>query len=157
MNLTKDLILRTLVIAAVIVLSACSTTKPGTPANGEQVTQLPPTQAQGEKIGQRAVKRWENIISKKLDDAYAMLSPGYRQTHDKTQYVQIIASRPVHWTNATYVGHECLSAVVCTIRVSVGFTVLMPGAGRVKSENIVEEKWLRVENEWYFFPESPAK
>ena len=157
MKPTKSLLLCTLVIAAGIGLSACSTTKTVTTANGEQVSQSPPTQAEGEKIGQRAVKRWENIINKKFDDAYEMLSPGYRQTHDKVQYAQIIGNRPVHWTKATYVGHECPSADVCTISVTVAFNVLMPGAGTVKSENIVEEKWLRIENEWYFLPDNAGK
>ena len=154
MNLTMNLLFRTLVIAAAIVLSACSPTKPTTPAGSEQVNQSPPTQAQGEKIGQRAVKRWENIINQKFDDAYEMLSPGYRQTHDKKQYAEIIGNRPVLWTKATYVGHKCESADVCTIQVNIAFDVVMPSAGKVKSANIVEEKWLRVENEWFFFPDS---
>lgn len=158
MKPTKNLIFRTLVIAAALVLSACSTTKTTSSATGEQVGEATvPTQAQGEKIGQRAVKRWENIINKKFDDAYEMLSPGYRQTHDKVQYAQIIGNRPVHWTKASYVDHDCPSADVCMIRVTVAFNVLMPGAGRVNSENIVEEKWLRVDGEWFFFPDNAGK
>jgi len=35
--------------------------------------------------------------------------------------------------------------------------VLMPSAGLVKSENIVEEKWLRVDKEWFFFPDNAGK
>jgi len=157
MNLKMNLMLRTLIIAAVVVLSACGTTKTATTANGERVSQSPPTQAQGEKIGQRAVKRWENIINKKFDDAYEMLTPGYRQTHDKKQYAEVIGNRPVRWSKATYVGHECVSADVCTIRVNVTFNVLMPSVGTVKSENIIEEKWIQVENEWFFFPAQVGK
>ena len=148
---------RTLVITAAVFLAACSPTKPGAPVSGEQVSQSPPTQAQGEKIGQRAVLRWENIINKKFDDAYAMLSPGYRQTHDKKEYAEIIGNRPVRWTKATYVGHECESADVCTVRVSIEFSVLMPSVGLVKSENVVVEKWLRVDSEWFFFPDNAGK
>ena len=150
--------LRTLVIAAALVLSACSTTKTTSSVSGEQVGEATvPTQAQGEKIGQRAVKRWENIINKKFDEAYDMLSPGYRQTHDRKQYAEVIGNRPVRWTKATYAGHTCESAEVCVIRVTIEFNVLMPSAGVVKSENIVEEKWLRVDNEWFFFPDNVGK
>lgn len=152
-----NLIFRTLVITAVVVLSACSTTKPAMPANGEQVVQSMPTEAQGKQIGKRAEQRWKNIIGKKFDDAYEMLSPGYRQTHDKKEYAEVIANRPVHWTKATYIGHECESAEVCTIRVNIEFDVLMPSVGKVKSENVVNEKWIRIENDWYFFPDNAGK
>lgn len=153
-------ILRTLIIAAVVMFSACSTTKttPPLPASGAQVDQSAvPTTAQGDEIGKRAVKRWENIINKKFDDAYDMLSPGYRETHDKKQYADTIGNRPVKWSKATYVGHDCTSPDVCTIRVNIEFSVLMPSAGLVKSENIVEEKWLRVDKEWFFFPDNAGK
>ena len=157
MNLTKNLILRTLVLAAVVLLSACGTTKTSTTVNGEQVVQSSPSEAQGKKIGERAELRWDNIINKKFDAAYEMLSPGYRQTHDKKEYAEVIGNRPVHWTKATYVGHECESADVCTVRVSIEFSVLMPSIGLVKSENVVVEKWLRVESEWFFFPDNAGK
>ena len=111
----------------------------------------------GKMIGDRAVMRWKNIINKKFDDAYEMLSPGYRQTHDKKEYADIIANRPVRWTNATFVGHDCSTADVCTVRVNIEFNVLMPSVGTVKSENIVEEKWIHSEKEWYFFPDNAGK
>ncbi len=152
-----NLIFRTLVITAVVVLSACSTTKPSMPPDGEQVAQPMPTEAQGKAIGKRAEQRWKNIIGKKFDDAYDMLSPGYRQTHDKKEYAEVISNRPVHWTKATYLGHECESAEVCTIRVNIEFDVVMPSVGKVKSENVVNEKWIRIENEWYFFPDNAGK
>lgn len=152
-----NLIFRTLVITAVVVLSACSTTKPSMPPDGEQVAQSMPTEAQGKAIGKRAEQRWKNIIGKKFDDAYDMLSPGYRQTHDKKEYAEVISNRPVHWTKATYLGHECESAEVCTIRVNIEFDVVMPSVGKVKSENVVNEKWIRIENEWYFFPDNAGK
>lgn len=152
-----NLIFRTLLIAAVIVVSACSTTKPGSPADREENTQVISKEELGKMIGDRAVMRWKNIINKKFDDAYEMLSPGYRQTHDKKEYAEIIANRPVRWTNATFVGHECATADVCTVRVNIEFNVLMPSVGSVKSENIVEEKWIRSEKDWYFFPDNAGK
>ncbi len=152
-----NLIFRTLVIAAIVFLAACSPTKPVSPRSDEEVSQSPPTQAQGEKIGQRAVQRWENIINKKFDDAYEMLTPGYRQTHDKKQYAEVLGSRPVRWTKATYIGHECESADVCTIKISIEFNMTMPSVGIVRSENPVSEKWLRVGNEWFFFPDNVGK
>ena len=157
MNLTTNFLLRILLATAVVALGACSPTKPVAPAGGEQISQSLPTKAQGEKIGQRAVQRWENIINKKFDDAYEMLSPGYRQTHDKKQYAEIIANRPVRWTKATYVGHKCESADVCTIQMNIEFNMTMPSIGVVRSENPVSEKWLRVENKWFFFPDNVGK
>ena len=157
MNLTKNSLFRILLATVVVAFGACSPTKPVAPAGSEQISQSLPTKAQGEKIGQRAVQRWENIINKKFDDAYEMLSPGYRQTHNKKDYVSVIANRPVQWTKATYIDHECQSPDVCTIRVNIEFDFMMPTAGRVKSENPVLEKWLRVENEWYFFPDNIGK
>ncbi len=148
---------RILLATVVVALGACSPTKPVAPAGGEQISQSLPTKVQGEKIGQRAVQRWEHIINKKFDDAYEMLSPGYRQTHDKKDYIQVIANRPVRWTKATFVGHECESPDVCTIQINIQFNMTMPSVGIVKSENPVSEKWLRVENEWFFFPDNVGK
>ena len=157
MNLKTNFLFRILLATVVVALSACSPTKPVTPAGGEQISQSLPTKTQGEKIGQRAVQRWEYIINKKFDKAYEMLSPGYRQTHDRKDYVNVIGNRPINWTKATYVSHECQSPDVCTIRVNIEFDLMMPTAGRVKSENPVLEKWLRVENEWFFFPDNIGK
>ena len=152
-----NLIFRTVALAAVVALSACGTTKPGSATRGEETIQNLSKEDFGKKIGGRAVQRWKNIINKKFDEAYEMLSPGYRQTHDKKDYAEIIANRPVRWTNATFVGHECATADVCTVRVNIEFNLLMPSVGTVKSENIVEEKWIRAENEWYFFPDNAGK
>lgn len=151
------IIFRTLSIAAVIVVSACSTTKPESPALRDENMQVLSQQDLGKMIGDRAVMRWKNIIARKFDNAYELLSPGYRETHGKKEYAEVIANRPVHWTKATFVGHDCESADVCTIRVNIEFDVLMPSVGRVSSENVVNEKWIRIEDKWYFFPDNAGK
>ncbi len=150
---------RTLVISAAIFLVACSTTNTAVPSdNNADLENVPTTDKTfGPKLAELVVLRWNNLIGGKFDDAYEMLSPGYRQTHEKKEYGEILRNRPVRWTKATYVDHNCSSDELCTVRVNIAFQVTLPGVGTVPSENIVEEKWLRVGGGWYFFPENAAK
>lgn len=151
-----NLVFRTLVIAAVVFLAACSTQKPA--SRVESLENVPTTaQEFGPKIGARAVLRWNNLIGGKFDDAYEMLSPGYRDTHDKKVYGDIMRDRPVHWTKATYLDHVCASEDLCTVRLNISFEVVLPAVGNVPSENIVEEKWLHNKGEWFFFPANTGK
>lgn len=151
-----NLIFRTLVIATAILLAACSTTKPEAPSAA--LESIPTTaEAFGPTIGARAVLRWNNLIGGKFDDAYEMLSPGYRQTHDKKEYGEILRNRPVRWTKATFVDHACESKDVCTLRLNISFELMLPAVGTVPSENIVEEKWLNADGQWFFLPTSVGK
>jgi hypothetical protein len=151
---------RILVLTVIFALAACNTTKAVKPtmpeAAAESVPVIPDVEM-GKKIGARAVLRWKNIVGGKFAEAYEMLSPGYRQTHDRKEYVEVISNRPVHWTNATFVGTDCASPDLCTVRVNISFEVMMPSVGTVPSENILEEKWIRAGNEWFFFPASAGK
>ena len=150
---------RTLVISAAFMLAACSTKNVAVPSGSKAGLESVPTTAKsfGPNIGARAVERWDYLIGGKFDDAYEMLSPGYRQTHDKKEYGDILRDRPVRWTKATYLDHICATEDLCTLRVNVSFELMLPAVGTVPSENIVEEKWLKADGEWFFFPASVGK
>ncbi len=155
-----NFVLRTLAIATILALAACNPTKTVKPSTAETAVETVPAipdAAMGKKIGERAVLRWKNIIGGKFAEAYEMLSPGYRQTHEKAEYIEVISNRPVRWTNATFVSTDCASPDVCNVRVNISFEVMLPSVGKVPSENILEEKWIRAGNDWFFFPASAGK
>jgi hypothetical protein len=150
--------LRILTLACVVALSACKTTQ--TTSVGKDSEAVPASadaaMAASAKLGDRAVSRWKKIIAGDFANAFEMLSPGYRQTHDKKEYIDAISNRPVHWTNASYVDQFCSSEDVCTVKVMIEFDIEMPSVGKVPSRDVLEEKWIRFEGEWYFLPTNAA-
>lgn len=103
----------------------------------------------------RANERWKLLIDGKFADAYAYLSPGYREVVDQEEYVQTMAKRQVFWNQAEARDQECRDGL-CRVRVDVLYTVNMPvmGVGEVSSSTTVIENWLLGEDgRWYFVPE----
>jgi hypothetical protein len=149
---------RTLLLLGVITLSACKTTSSTSDGKkGEAVGTTPEAAvATSPKVADRAVTRWKKIISGDLANAYEMLSPGYRQTHDKQEYVDALRNRPVQWTNASFVDQACASDDVCTVKVMIEFNIEMPSIGTVPSRDVLEEKWIQVDGSWYFLPINSA-
>lgn len=103
----------------------------------------------------RANERWKLLIDGKFADAYAYLSPGYREVVDQEEYVQTMAKRQVFWNQAEARDQECRDGL-CRVRVDVLYSVNMPvmGVGEVSSSTTVIENWLLGEDgRWYFVPE----
>lgn len=109
-----------------------------------------------DQLKTRPVERWEHLIAKRTDQAWEYLSPGYRSTRDRVDYLKRMSNTPVTWVSAEYYSHNCdESGVFCAVDLKVTFrlTARQMGVGEIESYNFLTERWIRSDGVWYHVPE----
>jgi hypothetical protein len=139
-----------LTAACALTLAACAgqSTRP--------VADDPPTQARlapEEAASQRAMKRWDLLIERRFEEAYELLSPGYRQTMSKEAYTKTMKNRPVQWTRANFQKATC-EPELCSVEIQVNAQFQMPvmRVGTIDAMNFVSENWILSDGQWYLVP-----
>ena len=124
-------------LAAVLLMTACAATAP---------------KGQGQVV-ERAQARWDAIIARDYDTAYALYSPGYRSATSRVDYEIELRSRRISWTGATYREHQCDGAV-CTVSFDVEYVAPrpVPGLDKWEGKSSVEDTWIETSGEWWFVP-----
>jgi hypothetical protein len=126
-----------MLLAAVLLLAACAATAP---------------KGQGQVV-ERAQARWDAIIARDYDTAYALCSPGYRSATSRVDYEIELRSRRISWTAATYREHRC-DGKVCTVTFDVEYVAPrpVPGLDKWEGKSSVEDTWIETSGEWWFVP-----
>jgi hypothetical protein len=141
---------RILMLATVVLLSACAAT-PGrnTAAVDDPQAYLPA----------RAEARWKDVIEGRWREAYAYLTPGTRQVLAFDAYQGGLEASKVEWTGAEAVDVACSSEDSCVVAVKVDFDLKggLPGVPKVSAANVVQETWLRSGGEWYMLPDKAGR
>ena len=123
-----------------LVLPACSgqTSKPEDP---------------GKELVKRAQNRWDTLLAGDYESAFAYYSPGYRSKTTMIDFAIDIRSRPVKWTSAEYLDHNC-GENSCKVRFNVDFVVYrpLPGVDKWENSNVIEDNWVKTGGEWWYFP-----
>ena len=125
------------VCCSLLLLSACATT------------------AQKEdNIEERAMERWNALLTGDLTGAYEFLSPGYRSSVSSTQYQRSILLNRVKWTAAHYIEGDC-TETVCKLKISLDYVLhgALPGVKSFESTQPIDESWVLVDGLWYIVPE----
>ncbi len=133
---TKGILLLVLGVA-ILLLSACAATVPT-----ERV------------IEERAMARWNALLSNDFAGAYEYLSPGYRSSVSSLQYQRALLLKRVRWDDAQYIESDCIETT-CKVKISLNYTVYgaVPGLKSFNGTQRIEESWLRVGGKWYLVPE----
>lgn len=137
-------------------LAACGTTgsqrgdRPGRPGTDAPAA---PRLAPEEAVRLRATKRWELLIDKRYADAYAYLSPGYREVRSVEDYIKVMQGRPVQWTRVHHKSSKC-EPESCIVDIEVHAQLEMPvmRVGTVDTLAVLNENWILSEGEWYLVP-----
>lgn len=141
-----------LVAICAMTLAACAgqATRPGASAAPAE-----PAMAPEDQVKLRALKRWDYLIERRFEDAYALLSPGYRETQPKDDYVKTMKDRPVQWTRVLFQKATC-EPEVCAVEIQVNAQFQMPvmRIGTVDALNVVTESWILSDGEWYLVPKA---
>ena len=121
---------------SLLLLSACATT-----ARTENV------------IEERAMARWEAVLSGDFAAAYEYLSPGYRSSVSAAQYERSILQKRIKWVSARYIKSEC-TETSCKVKISIGYTAsnALAGVKIFHGAGDIEESWLRLDGHWYLVP-----
>lgn len=123
--------------ATALVVAACA----ATPAGPEDT------------LVQRAQARWDAILARDYDTAYALYSPGYRSATSRTDFEIEIRSHRISWTSATYREHAC-EGRVCTVTFDIEYTAPrpVPGVNKWEGKGTVEDTWIQSSGEWWYVP-----
>lgn len=144
-----------LVAICALALGACAGqgTRPDAQASADAAAaaQVSPE----DQVKLRALKRWDYLIERRFEEAYDLLSPGYRETQTKEGYVKTMKDRPVQWTRVFFQKATC-EADVCAVEIQVNAQFQMPvmRVGTVDATNIVTENWIVSDGEWYLVPKA---
>jgi hypothetical protein len=135
-NRVRTLAVCTLLALAALLVSSCAGNAP-----------------KSDPVLERAQLRWDSILSGDFDTAYSLYSPGYRSTHSRVDFEIALRMQRVKWTSAEYVSQECAESR-CIVRFKVGFSVNqpVPGLNVFESSNMVDDIWVRTQDEWWFVP-----
>ena len=144
-----------LVAICALTLGACASqgTRPG--AVGGDAATTSSKSSPEEQVKQRAVARWSLLIERRFEEAYALMSPGYRQTMASDLYVKTMKDRPVQWTAVSFLAATC-EPEVCSVRLNVEAKFNMPvmRVGTMEVQDIVTENWVLNDGEWYMVPDA---
>jgi hypothetical protein len=113
-----------------------------------------PSKSEPKSLEDRALARWQAIIGSDWAQAYAFLTPGYREATPLDRYESNLVASRVRWSEAHVIGSSCASPDRCDVRVSVDFGLRggLPGVGNVASKQQMTETWLRIDGNWYHLP-----
>ena len=108
-------------------------------------------QAPEQTLEERAQARWDLLLERDFEGAWAYMSPGYRETTPASDFALETANRPVRWLSATVSGKDC-EEDVCKISVLVEYRA--PGApsgmSDIRLSRTIEETWIRLDGAWWF-------
>lgn len=103
-------------------------------------------------LEQRALARWQMIIDGKAEEAYAYLTPGYRQTRNRDAYIQKYRPGVIRWQSVEWRGTQCAEPDSCEVRLLLTYAASLPSAGEALSIRELNERWIQVKGEWYHLP-----
>ena len=125
-----------LLLIAVVALAACATVPSGQ-----------------DPLVERAQARWDAIIARDYDAAYALYSPGYRSATSRTDFEIGLRTKRVNWTAAKYREHQC-QGEVCTVTFDIEYVALrpVPGVPKWEAPGKVDDTWILASGEWWYVP-----
>jgi len=112
-----------------------------------------------ELVAERADARWAALIDGQWQQAYDLLTPGYRSATSFDSYRMNLLTRKINWTAAKTTAVTCESSEKCTARVKIDYALVggLPGVSRVTSSANAEETWLRLDGQWLHLPNKTGR
>ena len=104
-----------------------------------------------EIVAERAQARWNAVIEKDFEAAWAFYSPGFRQQNDEAVFRVDMARRPVQWQSAGLESVQCEEAR-CEAEFTVGYKAVgAPGVlSGFEGERTVDEIWIEIDGQWWY-------
>jgi hypothetical protein len=102
-------------------------------------------------LEERVLARWQHLIDRDFESAWAYYTPGFRQTTPVEVFVGDMQRRRFRWHEAEIKGVECDGEAVCQVEVRVVFQAVgaPSGMGNVRLPHEATERWLLLEGEWW--------
>lgn len=125
---------RIILLLLVFGLTAC-----GGPAEPEQT------------LEERVMARWQHMIERDFEAAWAYYTPGFRQTTPQLDFARDMGRRPVRWTAARVVGKEC-EEEICQVDVEVEYRAVgaPSGQSQMRLTRTIEDQWVFLDGQWWY-------
>ena len=125
-----------LVTLAAVLVAACA----GSPEapSAEQI------------VEERAQARWDHLAAGQFGDAWEYLTPAFRQSTSRDDYVFDMRQRRVRWTGAEVMGVDC-EVDRCEVAVLVSYRPV-GGARQFRQMELNRDRsetWIRVGGQWW--------
>ena len=97
----------------------------------------------------RANLRWQALLKRDWDGAYAYELPAYRNTHDVKQFSSKFGSK-VLWKEAKVTTVDITKdSSLADIKVLIKYEIMMSDGEILASDKTANERWIKQENEWW--------
>jgi len=98
-------------------------------------------------VRERAQERVDALLNKDLKKAYEYATPALRGIETVEQYHARVAGAAL-WTRGKVLDVSCAENS-CDVKLSIGYKILR--FGLAESERVFEEKWLKVDGQWWLY------
>lgn len=107
-----------------------------------------------ERLKRRAQERWAALIDRDFVAAYEYATPSFREIYGAGDFA-LRYGRDITWLGAEVVKIEPRSPTSAAVHVRVHYEIVeKPTMRDFKMHSIVEEPWIRVNEDWWFVPKS---
>ena len=141
-------------ILAITSLAACTSTSLVKTSDTSSAITSSSGQAAEEAVARNAQARWDAIVAKDFEAAYAYLTPGTRATTSLDAYSRRLLNASISWTGAEVKSVECEDEEVCNATIMINYKVrgASPGTGQLDGFAPVNEQWLLSGGQWFHLP-----
>ena len=107
-----------------------------------------------EQLKRRVLERWAALIDRDFVAAYEYATPSFRKIYGAGDFA-LRYGRDITWLGAEVVKIEPRSPTSAAVHVRVHYEIVeKPTMRNFKMHSIVEEPWIRVNDDWWFVPKS---
>ncbi|MBN9425506.1 MAG: hypothetical protein J0H09_03265 [Burkholderiales bacterium] len=105
-----------------------------------------------ERIGQRAIERYQAMIGLDFRKAYGYITPAYRE---KMSYENHLRARPplAKYLDAKLLKVDCVSNEACDVDIEFTTDAVkgIKGAVPWKVTRVITERWVLVDGQWWYY------
>ncbi len=106
-----------------------------------------------EMVTERAQQRLEALKKRDMEAAYALMSPGYRESND-LRYFQATIGAGARWLTDAKVKRANCDEDVCSVVIEAQYQYRDKAAGPAGEPLLIprdnEERWIKVDGDWWF-------
>ena len=110
--------------------------------------------AEKNKLDNRAADYWKYKIGKDFKKAYQFLTPGWRKTDSEAAFTQRMVISKVKWLDSKVNKKECSKPDLCIVTMNITYEYQFKSSGsqKIEASSKIKETWILKENIWYHLP-----
>jgi len=103
-----------------------------------------------ETVQKLSNQRWQHLLARNYEKAYAMAVPSYRKLKSFDYYRDNMLAVPVRWKSAEFVRAQC-GPQTCKVTVKVVSQLMLPTRFKGPLESAFDETWVFEDGQWWMY------